>query len=340
MILHANVWHRASPYLPSASLAVDFFFLLSGFVLAYTYDDRLARGHFAGEFLRRRIVRLAPLVALGSLVGMAAFAARGHSTLPELTSLTLANATLVPAWFVGRSEPFPLNGVNWSLLVELLLNLAYALVAPRLSTRVLAATCFASGAVLLAALVHFQDLPLLRSALPDLVATAARGVFSFSAGVLIYRKARFGRQFGLPTMAALSALLLLSFAPNVADTALAAPFNAVCIMLLYPAVLWAGIQCQLDGVVRKAAEWSGAISYPVYALHKPILGLAASAFGWLQTQIGIVAMPMRISLMWVAILLCVLVSDVALRRFDEPVRRHWSRRIAAIASSKAAVLSA
>lgn len=55
-------------------LAVDFFFILSGFVVGYAYDDRWAGRRAGGgmrmrDFLKRRIVRLHPMVVLGSVLG-------------------------------------------------------------------------------------------------------------------------------------------------------------------------------------------------------------------------------------------------------------------------------
>ena len=48
-------------------LAVDFFFVLSGFVIGYAYDDRWGKGMSAWTFLRRRLVRLHPMLVLGTL---------------------------------------------------------------------------------------------------------------------------------------------------------------------------------------------------------------------------------------------------------------------------------
>ena len=53
-------------------LAVDFFFMLSGFVIGYAYDDRWNR-MTVGTFFKRRIIRLHPMVIMGSIVGAAFF---------------------------------------------------------------------------------------------------------------------------------------------------------------------------------------------------------------------------------------------------------------------------
>jgi peptidoglycan/LPS O-acetylase OafA/YrhL len=54
--------------LPHSYLAVDFFFVLSGFVLAYAYEDRLSEGMKPIQFLRLRVIRLYPLYLIGTLI--------------------------------------------------------------------------------------------------------------------------------------------------------------------------------------------------------------------------------------------------------------------------------
>lgn len=53
-------------------LAVDFFFILSGFVIGYAYDDRWGRMTYR-DFFKRRLIRLHPMVVMGMLIGAAAF---------------------------------------------------------------------------------------------------------------------------------------------------------------------------------------------------------------------------------------------------------------------------
>ena len=58
-------------------LAVDFFFLLSGFVIGYAYDDRWQRGFTLSDFFRRRLIRLHPMVVFGAVVGLVCFLLQG-----------------------------------------------------------------------------------------------------------------------------------------------------------------------------------------------------------------------------------------------------------------------
>ena len=64
-------------------LAVDFFFMLSGFVIGYAYDDRWNR-MTVGTFFKRRIIRLHPMVIMGSIVGAAFFYFQESSCFPPI----------------------------------------------------------------------------------------------------------------------------------------------------------------------------------------------------------------------------------------------------------------
>jgi peptidoglycan/LPS O-acetylase OafA/YrhL len=75
-------------------LAVDFFFLLSGFVIAYAYDDRWSR-MTQWEFYKRRLIRLQPMVVMGSLIGAALFYFQKGSTFPLVASTPVWKMLLV-----------------------------------------------------------------------------------------------------------------------------------------------------------------------------------------------------------------------------------------------------
>ena len=55
-------------------LAVDFFFMLSGFVISYAYDDRWNKTIDYKGFFKRRLIRLHPMVVLGAIIGAITFA--------------------------------------------------------------------------------------------------------------------------------------------------------------------------------------------------------------------------------------------------------------------------
>ena len=119
-------------------LAVDFFFILSGFVVGYAYDDRW-RKMSVGDFFRRRLIRLQPMVVMGALLGALTFFIAGRemwngSTVPlSLVMLALLlHMFLIPALpgaaveVRGNGEMFPLNGPSWSLFFEYIGNILLA----------------------------------------------------------------------------------------------------------------------------------------------------------------------------------------------------------------------
>lgn len=124
-------------------LAVDFFFLLSGFVIAYAYDDRWERMSVK-DFFRRRLIRLHPMLVMGAVIGGLMFYTQGCEfwqvgtvSLGSLLVAVLMNTLLIPATprieVRGIGEMYPLNGPTWSLFFEYIANILYALVLRRLS---------------------------------------------------------------------------------------------------------------------------------------------------------------------------------------------------------------
>lgn len=132
-------------------LAVDFFFMLSGFVIGYAYDDRWGKSLTTSKFFRRRLIRLHPMVMMGALIGAISFLLTGmerwdssHSTLLLTLIALICSWLMIPALpgmpreVRGNGEMFPLNGPCWSLFFEYIGNILYAFIIRRLSTRTLA----------------------------------------------------------------------------------------------------------------------------------------------------------------------------------------------------------
>src|ERR1700759_2983623 len=138
-----------------AYLAVDFFFGLSGFVVAYAYDDRWPRMTML-QFFRIRLIRLHPLVLIGATLGLLGYIfdpfskAMNHTAAPMLLLAYITSLVLLPSPPVGGRlhETQALNGPAWSLMQEYLGNIAYALILRRLRTIILAIIVGLSGLAL------------------------------------------------------------------------------------------------------------------------------------------------------------------------------------------------
>lgn len=144
-------------------LAVDFFFILSGFVLSYAYDDRWGKSLNLRSFARRRLIRLHPMVVMGALLGAITFFIQGsvqwdgsRVAVSAVMWAMLAAMFLIPAVpgqpreIRGNGEMFPLNGTNWSLFFEYIGNIVYALIIRHLSTAWLRVLTIVTGLLLAA----------------------------------------------------------------------------------------------------------------------------------------------------------------------------------------------
>ena len=135
-----ETYSKGVPYqlLNHGYLAVDFFFVLSGFVVGYAYDSRWSQGMTFGNFCKRRIIRLQPMLIFGTIVGALLFYMQGdHPAFGPIMQtpwwivvlLTIIGGTVLPipkSWDIrGWAEFNPLNGATWSLLWEYLANFLY-----------------------------------------------------------------------------------------------------------------------------------------------------------------------------------------------------------------------
>ena len=184
-------------------LAVDFFFILSGFVIGYAYDDRWKTTMNTKDFFKRRLIRLHPMVILGAVLGAITFCIQGcekwDGTQVSISMVMLAlllNLFLIPAVpgsgseVRGNGEMYPLNGPSWSLFFEYIGNILYALFIRRFSTKqltvlvILAAIGLASFAV--CNLSGYGHLGVGWSLLDyNLLGGFLRLLFAFSAGLLL-----------------------------------------------------------------------------------------------------------------------------------------------------------
>ncbi len=287
-------YHVLGALLPQGRLAVDFFFMLSGFVIAHSYADRLHGGMAFKDFALRRIIRLQPMIALGAALGLlcALFAIRrgvtGLSAL-EALGLSLQSALLIPQFrpIHGLEGVFPLNEPFWSLFFEIAANAAYALGLCRLSR---GRSTLLVGASLLA-VIAIGDVG--GNTVGTFAAGLPRVMFGFFAGVLIheFRCAGWFPQFRAPLAVLVATLVVVFMEPvSLAGPALVPAFAVLAAIIVFASA---------DGgqTSHPLATALGQISYPLYTLHAPIynffaIGVAASALGpKAQGAIVLVAAP-------------------------------------------------
>lgn len=323
-------------------LAVDFFFVLSGFVLGYAYDGRWKAGRLtAGNFLLRRVIRLHPMVILSVMLGAITYLIQGSvrwdgnpvafgSVLVALL-LGLLLIPVIPGFDAdvrGNGEMFPLNGPSWSLFFEYIGSILYALVLHRLSRKALATVVTLSGAGLAAvALTNLSgayNIGLGWSAggwgLPG---GFLRLSFSFSAGLLLSRSFRPRRIRGAfwicsAVMIAVMACPYIGNEPGMGN----AVYDLVCTLIIFPAIVYIGA-CgnTTDRFSTSTCNFLGRLSYPIYIIHYPVMYLF---YAWIWNN------GLTFNAVWpvcAAIFVgLILLAWAAMRFYDTPVRACLTRR--------------
>ena len=323
-------------------LAVDFFFILSGFVISYAYDNRWGLGMTLKDFFRRRLIRLQPMVIMGALLGTITFLIAGRerwdgSTVP-LTMVMLAlllHLFLIPvvpgagAEVRGNGEMFPLNGPSWSLFFEYIGNILYALVLHRLSTRALKVLVALAGVALATyAIGSFSGYGHLAVGW-TLGGTNPQGgflrlLFAFSAGLLMSRLFKPWRIRGAFWISSVAIIILLSM-PYIGNSTthwMNGLYDTLCTIVLFPVLIWIGASgVTTDKATTRACQFLGDISYPLYMVHYPFMYLFY-AWVWKHELTFTQTWPVALLLLFGNILLAWLV----LKLYDEPLRRYLSKR--------------
>jgi len=323
VFLHADLNFDMGYQPGTASLAVDFFFMLSGFVLAYAYDGRLQQGMAWPDFMRVRLIRLYPMLFFGSMLGAIAFlvAQHQHHLHSGLTSawMIAGSFLILPVGLpAGELIAYSLNIAYWSLFFELIANAVYATHWGQRPPRILglAVLSFALATVVMT----FASRPYIQNGVtsPKFLWGFVRVAYPFSAGLLLYRlqywwaqirhwKVITGSGWWL-TAAILASALIQPIDSPWCDLALS--------FVVFPLLIIATASLNLSTTTARVCAMLGRLSYPVYILHWPIYrllnGVAATrrlnVAPWVLALTGAVA--------------TVLLAQATLMVWDEPVR-HW-----------------
>ena len=325
-------------------LAVDFFFILSGFVISYAYDDRWGKTMTMGNFFKRRLIRLHPMIVMGAILGTITFFLQGSVQWDgtKIGTSAVMLALLCTMFFIpavpgasyeirGNGEMFPLNGPAWSLFFEYIGNILYALFIHRLSNKALTVLVGILG-IALAGFTLFNvsgyDMIGVGWTLDtvNFFGGALRMLFPFSIGMLLARHFKPMNVRGAFWICSIILLLLFCvpyIATENAPVSLNGLFEAICILFIFPVLLWIGASGKTtDNFSSRVCKFLGDISFPLYAVHYPIMYLF---YAWLiDNKLYTIeeAWPMAIAVYLGNILLAYL----CLKLYDEPVRRWLTKK--------------
>ena len=314
---------------PNANLAVDFFFMLSGFVLSFAYGERLEKGWPLRHFLRDRIIRLYPLYLLALPLGLARLLLVSHTShinlgRTEVAVLLLLALLLLPApAALSASSPyaFPLNFPSWSLFYELFANVLHAaFLRRRSSTRLAAVTALLALSYFgLATIRHHANFGPYRG---EVWAGTLRVGLSYTYGMLLFH---WWTNRRLPAFgsAGLSTFLLVAVLVYPPLHSRGVWFEAIAILLVFPAAVIFGANAKPHPGLLPLFSILGTTSYAVYVFHLPFYFIYTALWQVLAHARPADHAPFS-GIMFLLLLLAL--AYAADRFYDLPVRRWLKRR--------------
>lgn len=274
-------------------LAVDFFFVLSGFVIGYAYDDRWKKMSVK-NFFKRRLIRLHPMIIMGMTIGAICyyfsaspilFPSISETPLWKLIGIMLIGYTLLPVPpsmdIRGWIEMHPINGPAWSLFFEYIANILYAFVLRKLPNKILGILVVLAAilTVHLTLFVNKGDVIGGWSLTPDQLGIGiSRLLYPFFAGLLLSRIAKPGK---IKNAFMWSSLLITAIliCPRIGGDQywMNGIYESFAIIILFPLTVYLGASGDIKGKkATKLCNFLGDISYPLYITHYPIVYIFAA----------------------------------------------------------------
>lgn len=325
VIFHFMEWVFPDPaknFIGHGFLAVDFFFCLSGFVIGYAYDDRIQKTGKKNFFIAR-LIRLHPLVILGSVLGLIGFFIDPFATATQYNAekialLFLCSLFLIPLPVMEERffNLFAFNAPSWSLFWEYVANIFYTVVLCKLGRRTLAVLLFLAAAGI--CFISFRAGNLLGGWSKDNIWDGGvRVAYSFIAGLFIYRS-----NWVIKNKIGFTGLALLLFLAFIMPSSGWNWITESLIVLIYfPLLVSLGAGSTLKPQWKKICRFSGEISYPLYMTHYAAI--------WVFGNYFLSKNPSEGELIMVIIggvLFLVIFAYLTMVLFDVPVRRWLAKK--------------
>lgn len=322
VVFHCDTVLNNGHLLNHAWLCVDMFFVLSGFVIAMAYEDRLAQKAGFSYFMRARARRLLPVQFIGTLavaLSVLALYASGRLQTPAVTAGALLLAALYGMFLIPNllwpidgisnysNQLLPINPPLWSLLDEWILNIAYGAILHAVRTSLLVAISAGLAVALFYNALHSPFSWNAGTTETDMMAGIARAGLGFIAGVVVWRLQAKGRLAHLPAIKPELVYAAWFFVCAVPKPRAYPIFEGMAAAMIAPMAI--ALLVRGERPIPRLFLALGALSYPLYASHFTIVNLASI---WLDREVerhnALLALPMLIS----AILLAWLINHVSL----------------------------
>ena len=314
-------------------LAVDFFFVLSGFVIGYAYDDRWNKITVV-EFFKRRLVRLHPMVIMGMIIGAVGFYFQQGALWPIISTIPvwkmllvmLIGFTIIPLPpssmdIRGWHEMYPLNGPGWTLFFEYIANILYAVVVRKFSKTALAILVFIAAC----ALIHWGvtggqgDMIGGWSIEPaQLRIGFTRLMYPFFAGLLLSRTAKLTFIKNAFLWCSLLIIIVLSI-PRIGGSThlwMNGLYEALVIIFIFPLIVYIGASGNVKGkYANRLCKFLGDISYPIYITHYPLIYIYTA---WVKNNNVSLENGWPYGLL--VLISAIIIAYACLKFYDEPIR--------------------
>jgi peptidoglycan/LPS O-acetylase OafA/YrhL len=314
VIFHADPFF--GQLVPGGYLAVDMFFVLSGFVIEHAYGQKLRSRLGLWMFTKLRLIRFYPLYLVGLAAGIALelaqiqLGAKNAISYEMLVAQVALALIFVPAFF--EIDAFPLNVPAWSLFIELLVNIAYGVTGGRLKDRTLYVIAIVSAFVL-GMYLYLNNNEMPGPHVHDLPMAFVRSVFSFTIGVIVYRHRK---SFDVSPLWVLLLILVLLLSP-VPD-AYRFFYDLTCIVFVFPMLVWIASGAEAY-FMRQWMVVLGGVSYGIYAVHYPIIWIVRGVADKLNLSMSLAGIVMLLAL----VLACYLLDKM----YDQPLRNWLKNRL-------------
>lgn len=342
-------------------LAVDFFFVLSGFVIGYAYNDRWGKMTTL-RFFKRRLTRLHPMVVAGTIIGASLFFFQG-AAFPKIMEVEawkfglclLMGLLMIPCGsgldIRGWGEMNSFNGPNWTLTFEYAANILYAFIFCHLPKAALAVLCAVSSFFILDLTLGWDVFGLFPNGpqysliggwslnAQQIYIGFSRLLYPFLCGLLISEILASKRSESNPSGSPIRlrggfywcslALIVIFSIPCITGKPCPADglYQAFSIIVLFPLIVLAGAGSDIsDAFSIKLCKFLGDLSYPLYITHYPLMYMQMS---WVAANRN-APVWMHIAVNLGVVIMSITLAYGVMKIYDEPVREwlkdHWLGR--------------